>query len=210
VVGVGPGSSPRDYALAGLRYEERWARLEECVAALRSYFRGEPIEGATYCSDERLEPLPLQRGGPPIWLGSWGAKSGLQRTALLADGWLASGYNTTPERFASSLARLGDHLRAQGKDPAGFPNAIATMWSYVTEDRAEADALLASVLAPMLRRDVAELRGKLPIGTAEECARVLRAYRDAGAQRVFLWPIADEPAQLAAFRERVVPLVESS
>jgi alkanesulfonate monooxygenase SsuD/methylene tetrahydromethanopterin reductase-like flavin-dependent oxidoreductase (luciferase family) len=208
VVGVGPGSSARDYALAGLRYEERWMRLDEAIAALRAFFRGQPLQSAVYgSSEERLEPLPVRNGGPPIWLGSWGAKGGLRRTAQRADGWLASGYNTTPTRFARSWARIGEHLRAQGKDPAHFPNAIATMWTYVTEDRAEADALLTDVLAPMLRRPIAELREQLPIGPAEQCARILRAYRDAGAQRVFLWPLANEPAQLVAFRERVMPLV---
>lgn len=210
VVGLGPGSSARDYALAGLSYEERWARLDECVGALRAFFRGQSMASAIYgSSDERLEPLPARAGGPPIWLGSWGAKAGLQRTAQLADGWLASGYNTDPARFARSLARLSEHLRAAGKDPARFSNAIATFWMYVTEDRTEAERMLAEVLSPVLRRPVEELRGKLPIGSAQECARILRAYRDAGAQRVFVWPLADERAQLVAFRERVMPLVEA-
>jgi len=62
----------------------------------------------------------------------------------------------------------------------------------------------------MVWRPPAELRDKLPIGSAEECARVLRAYRDAGAQRLFVWPLGDEPAQLVAFRRRVVPLIETS
>ena len=37
----------------------------------------------------------------------------------------------------------------------------------------------------------------------------LRAYDRAGAQRIFLWPLAHERAQLEAFRERVVPLLDS-
>jgi hypothetical protein len=36
----------------------------------------------------------------------------------------------------------------------------------------------------------------------------LLAYEHAGAQRVFLWPLADERAQLEMFRERVVPLID--
>ena len=47
----------------------------------------------------------------------------------------------------------------------------------------------------------------LPIGSAEDCAEILRAYARAGAQRVFLWPLADEREQLEVFRERVVPLL---
>jgi alkanesulfonate monooxygenase SsuD/methylene tetrahydromethanopterin reductase-like flavin-dependent oxidoreductase (luciferase family) len=56
---------------------------------------------------------------------------------------------------------------------------------------------------------VEPLRAILPIGPAEECAAKLLAYEHAGAQRVFLWPLADERAQLEVFRERVVPLLDA-
>src|SRR5260221_7874333 len=48
VVGVGPGSSARDYELAGGPFEERWKRLDEAGRALRAYCRGgaRPCEGA--------------------------------------------------------------------------------------------------------------------------------------------------------------------
>ena len=127
--------------------------------------------------------------------------------ARLADGWLASGYNTTPELFAQAWLDVQAEVAARGRDPAGFPNGIATMWCYVTEDRARAESVLADVLAPMLNRPVEQLRPILPIGSAEECAARLSAYERAGAQRVFLWPLADERAQLEVFRERVVPLL---
>jgi alkanesulfonate monooxygenase SsuD/methylene tetrahydromethanopterin reductase-like flavin-dependent oxidoreductase (luciferase family) len=64
------------------------------------------------------------------------------------------------------------------------------------------------VLAPMLNRPVEQLRPILPIGAAEECAEKLLAYARAGAQRVFLWPLADERTQLEVFGERVVPLLD--
>jgi alkanesulfonate monooxygenase SsuD/methylene tetrahydromethanopterin reductase-like flavin-dependent oxidoreductase (luciferase family) len=55
---------------------------------------------------------------------------------------------------------------------------------------------------------VEQLRATLPIGSAEECAEKLLAYERAGAQRVFLWPLADERAQLEVFHERVMPLLD--
>ena len=54
---------------------------------------------------------------------------------------------------------------------------------------------------------VRELR--LPIGTPEQCAEAISAYARAGAQRIFLWPLADEARQLERFAESVLPLVES-
>jgi alkanesulfonate monooxygenase SsuD/methylene tetrahydromethanopterin reductase-like flavin-dependent oxidoreductase (luciferase family) len=211
VVGLGPGSSARDYELVGVRFEERWKRLDEAVHALRAYWRSDDdaFEGTFYSTAGfTLAPAPAQRPGPPIWIGSWGSAAGLRRVATLADGWLASGYNTTPELFAQAWVAVQAQVAACGRDAGRFPNALATMWCYVTEHRARADALLADVLAPMLNRPAEQLRATLPIGSAEECAEKLSAYGRAGAQRIFLWPLADERAQLDVFRERVAPLLD--
>jgi alkanesulfonate monooxygenase SsuD/methylene tetrahydromethanopterin reductase-like flavin-dependent oxidoreductase (luciferase family) len=213
LVGLGPGSSARDYELVGVPFEERWKRLDEAVQTLHAHWRADDVafEGAFYSTAGfSLAPTPAQRPGPPIWIGSWGSAAGLKRVALLADGWLASGYNTTPELFAQAWSDVRAEVAARGRDVARFPNAIATMWCYVTDNRARSDALLADVLAPMLNRPAEQLRAILPIGSAEECAEKLLAYERAGAQRVFLWPLADERAQLEVFRERVVPLLDGA
>src|SRR5918998_675460 len=140
VVGVGPGSSDRDYAAVGVPFEERWKRLDEAVQTLRALWQGEgpPFRGEFYSTEGiTLEPYPAQRPRPPIWIGSWGSEAGLRRVVRLGDGWLASAYNTTPDAFAAARRRLAEHLHAFGKDPDRFPNAIATMFFYVTEECAE-------------------------------------------------------------------------
>jgi alkanesulfonate monooxygenase SsuD/methylene tetrahydromethanopterin reductase-like flavin-dependent oxidoreductase (luciferase family) len=210
VVGVGPGSSARDYAAVGVPFEERWKRLDEAVQALRALWLGEgpPFRGEFYSTEGvTLEPYPAQRPGPPIWIGSWGSEAGLRRVVRLGDGWLASAYNTTPEAFAAARRRLAEHLRAVGKDPERFPNAIATMFFYVTEERATSERIVREVLSPALNRPEEELRARLLVGSAEECAQKLATYRAAGANRIFLWPVEDELRQLATFQERVAPLV---
>src|SRR5215218_3169302 len=122
VAGVGPGSSSRDYAAVGVPFEERWKRFDEAVRAMRSVL------------DEEAEP-----GRPPIWIASWGSPAGLRRVARLGDGWLASAYNTTPDRFREGLDRLAEERRRVGKVPEGFPSAIATTWLHITEDKGGAD-----------------------------------------------------------------------
>ena len=105
IAGLGPGSSARDYAVAGIPFEERWKRLDEAVQALRALWLGEgtPFKGEFYSTEGvTLEPRPAQRSGPPIWIGSWGSEAGLRRVARLGDGWLASAYNTTPEAFVAA------------------------------------------------------------------------------------------------------------
>jgi len=213
IAGVGPGSSASDYAAVGVPFEERWKRLDETVGVLRALWRedGPTFEGEFYSTENiELEPRPLQQPGPPVWIGSWGSEAGLRRTARLGDGWLASAYNTTPGAFADARVRLEGHLRAAGNNPDRFPNAIATMFFHVTEDYDEADRVCRDVLAPMLRRPVRELRERLLVGPAEECARKLDAYRSAGVRRILMWPVQDEVGQLEAFRDQVVPLAHAS
>jgi alkanesulfonate monooxygenase SsuD/methylene tetrahydromethanopterin reductase-like flavin-dependent oxidoreductase (luciferase family) len=213
LVGLGPGSSARDYELVGVSFEERWKRLDEAVKTLRAYWRADDVafEGAFYSTaGVTLAPTPAQRPGPPIWIGSWGSPAGLRRVARLADGWLASGYNTTPELFAQAWLDVQAAVAANGRDSTQFPNGIATMWCYITEDKPRAETMLSDVLAPMLNRPVEQLRALLPIGPAEDSAEKLQAYARAGAQHVFLWPLRDERAQLAVFRERVTPLLDDN
>jgi alkanesulfonate monooxygenase SsuD/methylene tetrahydromethanopterin reductase-like flavin-dependent oxidoreductase (luciferase family) len=210
VVAVGPGSSAADYEAVGLDFAERWSRLDEAIAALRALWgRDAPAFVGRYYSTEgiRLEPRPIRAEGPPIWVGSWGSDAGLRRVARLADGWLASAYNTTPSEFASAWRTLEPMLRAHGKDPGRFPNALATMWFYVTDDRAEADRVMRDRIVPAIHRPEEVLRERLPIGPAEAFAEKLSQFAEAGVQRVFVWPVADEIEQLTRFWETVRPAV---
>jgi alkanesulfonate monooxygenase SsuD/methylene tetrahydromethanopterin reductase-like flavin-dependent oxidoreductase (luciferase family) len=212
VAGVGPGSSERDYRAMGIPWEERWPRFEEAVQALRALLRpgSEPFVGEFYSTEDmELLPAPAQSGGPPIWLGSWGSAVGMRRVARLADGWLASAYNTTPEAFGDALRVLRGHLGAAGKDPAGFPNTLATMWCHITEDAAAAESVLADVLAPMLRRSPDDLRHQLLVGPAGGCAETLARYAGAGVERVLLWPVGEPLEQLDRFHDTVLPRLDT-
>jgi probable F420-dependent oxidoreductase len=211
VAGVGPGSSPADYAAVGIDFDERWARFDESISALRSLWRADAsaFVGRHYSTDDvRPEPHPVRPDGIPIWIGSWGSDAGLRRVARLGDGWLASAYNTTPELFAEARRRLRSELEAGGKDASSFPNAIATMWFHITDDDADAERVLRERLLPHVHRDVDELRGRLSFGPADEFAGKLRALAAAGAERVYVWPVVDELEQLERFATEVRPAID--
>jgi len=208
---VGPGSSARDYAAVGIPFDERWKRLDESIQTLRALWNQEGVifKGNFYNTEGiLLEPFPAQKSGPPIWVGSWGSEAGLRRVARLADGWLASGYNTTPELFAKGWQQLQEFLVIAGREPSTFPNAIASMWLFITEQERDSERMLNEVLAPVLNRPVAELRERLPIGSAADCAEKLAAYQTVGVQRVYLWPLANELEQIEIFKRQVVPLID--
>ena len=191
IAGLGPGSSRRDYELLGIPFDERWKRFDAGVAELRDLLNGGP---------PGLEPAPPRQGGIPLWIGSWGSEAALRRVAPLADGWLASAYNTTPERFAEARSAL----------PPDFPNALATMWTWVAKDQAEGDRVLREVLAPLLNRDPEELGAQVCVGTPEHCAELLSRYADAGCQRVYLWPLGDERRQIELVASAVAPALSPS
>lgn len=210
VVGVGPGSYQPDYEAEGISWDERWPRFEEAIRALRALWRpdADPFEGTFYSTRGiRLEPLPAQPGGPPIWVGSWGSDAGLRRAARLGDGWLASAYNTSPDVFAKAWAGLRELLPLHGKDPETFPNGLATMMFRVEEDPAAARRVLEDWVGPALGRDADELGDRLLVAPAEQCAERLTQYAEAGVQRVFLWPVGDGVEQLERFNEHVAPLL---
>ena len=212
IAGVGPGSSERDYDAIGVPYEERWERFDEAVAILRSLLRGDPAPETLRhyaVPGSQLAPAPRRPGGIPLWIGSWGSKAGLRRVARLGDGWLASAYNTTPEGFKAAKDSLSERLDSQGRDAVRFPNALATMWTWVTEDPREADRVLREVLAPLLRREPDDLRDALCVGPAEKCAELLSRYAQAGCERVYLWPLGDEPRQIELAATAVLPAVQA-
>jgi alkanesulfonate monooxygenase SsuD/methylene tetrahydromethanopterin reductase-like flavin-dependent oxidoreductase (luciferase family) len=197
VAGIGPGSSRADHDAVGVPFDERWARFDEAAGVLRRSLHGD---------DPRMAPMPERP--PQVWFGSWGGSGPrLRATAALADGWLASGYNTTPQRFRETRARLDAELARAGRDPAAFPDAIATTWLYVTEDPHELAAVVGGILAPALRRDPRTLAEHLPLGSPEHCVRVLTAYADAGARQMLLWPVRGGVRQLEAFARHVAPHV---
>jgi alkanesulfonate monooxygenase SsuD/methylene tetrahydromethanopterin reductase-like flavin-dependent oxidoreductase (luciferase family) len=209
ILGVGPGSSERDYQSAGLSFDERWPRLDESIRVLRTHLTtGAPsFEGRFYSAHyPELEPRPVRADGPPIWIGSWGSNAGLRRVARLADGWLASAYNLSPAQANAARAKLGTALAERGRRLDGFPCSLATMWTFVTEDRRTRELHL-SALARMLNRPADELHGRVLVGSAEECAETLRAYADAGIDNVFIWPVADAQNQLEYVMRDVAPLV---
>jgi alkanesulfonate monooxygenase SsuD/methylene tetrahydromethanopterin reductase-like flavin-dependent oxidoreductase (luciferase family) len=207
VLGVGPGSSARDYALTSRNFDQRWKLLDSAVKVLRSQLKQRAPAHQNddiFSTGEVMAPAPAH--DIPIWIGSWGSEAGLRRVARLGDGWLASAYNTTAKKLAQDRHILDTELARQGKDAGSFPTSLATMWTYITDDRGERDERLA-MIATMLNRPPEVLAPQILIGPAEECAAKLRAYAAAGVTEVFIWPVASEREQLERFMAQVTPLV---
>jgi alkanesulfonate monooxygenase SsuD/methylene tetrahydromethanopterin reductase-like flavin-dependent oxidoreductase (luciferase family) len=177
-----PGSTISDYEAVGIPFDERWPRFEAAIASFRLYLEKQGV---------RL----------PIWIASWGSEAGLRRVVRHGDGWLASAYHSTPEHFSSCLSYLRAQLQRVGKNQDGFPNAVATMYTYVSDDPVEANSVFGTLVSP--RQAPSDLRDRSLIGTAQDCVERLRRLEAVGVEQVLIWPVRDEVRQLERFAEQV-------
>ena len=90
VLGVAIGYKPDEFLLYDAALEKRGARFEEGLALMKALWTRDGVthRGEHFTVvDGRIEPKPVQRPHPPLWIGGWGDVT-LRRAALLADAWL--------------------------------------------------------------------------------------------------------------------------
>jgi alkanesulfonate monooxygenase SsuD/methylene tetrahydromethanopterin reductase-like flavin-dependent oxidoreductase (luciferase family) len=125
VFGFGLGDSAEEFAAFRVPAERRGTRAEEQIAIIRALWRGETLdhEGRFYeLHGVRLKSPPIQRGGPPIWIGGWGPRQ-LQRAATIGDAWFPGPVGTFAE-IVERQAVYDEHLRAAGSDPLARPRPL--------------------------------------------------------------------------------------
>jgi len=114
-LGIAIGYKPDEFSLYGVELEKRGARFEEQLAIIKGLWTQERIsfKGAYYTVDGRLEPKPVTKPHPPIWIGGWGDIT-LRRAATLADNWIP-GPTADLKRLLEGKKRFLDNRRAAGR-----------------------------------------------------------------------------------------------
>lgn len=139
-VGLGLGWSSDEYTAAGVPWAGRGARLDEIISVLERIWADDPV---TYESElfsvptSRIEPKPVQRPRPPIYLGGF-SSAALERIGRRADGWLAVGMPL------QALTPMWDAIRAAAEDGGRDPDSlrmVLRMNPRVTDEPAAADLL---------------------------------------------------------------------
>jgi len=115
VLGIAIGYKPDEFALYGVELEKRGARFEEQLAIMKGLWTQErfSFKGAFYTVEGRLEPKPVTKPRPPIWIGGWGDIT-LKRAATLADNWIP-GPTADLKRLLEGKKRFLDNRRAAGR-----------------------------------------------------------------------------------------------
>ncbi|MBI9114080.1 TIGR03560 family F420-dependent LLM class oxidoreductase [Sanguibacter suaedae] len=118
-MGIGAGWYEHEWRAYGYgfpRAGERLAMLDEGVQIMRQMWSegSATLAGTHYQVDGALcYPLPLQHGGPPLWIAGGGEKKTLRIAAEHAQ---YTNFDGTPETFAHKSAILAEHCAAVGRD----------------------------------------------------------------------------------------------
>jgi probable F420-dependent oxidoreductase len=200
-VGVG-GENPKEFELCGVPHGERGARVTEAIDAVRALWRDTPatFKGRfTSFEGVSIEPKPVQKPGPPIWIGGR-SDAALARAGRQGDGWVS--YVVQPERYAQSLDKIRSAAQQAGRTLDHF---AAAHLAFVTvgRDYETAKAAWVKVLTTRYAQDFEPLAKKYGIiGTPEQCAEQIEKFRAAGCNYVIVNPIG-EPAHEREQLERV-------
>jgi len=117
-LGVAIGYKPDEFQLYGVELAKRGARFEEQLAIMTGLWTQERVSftGRYYALEGRLEPKPVTKPHPPVWIGGWGDLT-LQRAATLADNWIPGPTADLPRLLAGKRRFLDHRAAAQRTAP---------------------------------------------------------------------------------------------
>jgi len=89
VLGAAIGYKPDEFALYGTDLERRGARFVEQLTIMKALWTEDRVsfKGKYYTVEGKLEPKPITKPHPPLWIGGWGELT-LKRAAPLGDNWI--------------------------------------------------------------------------------------------------------------------------
>jgi F420-dependent oxidoreductase-like protein len=118
-MGIGGGWYEHEWLAYGYGFPsagERLGRLDEGVQIMRQAWTDgvATLAGKHYQVDGAIcRPLPIQAGGPPLWIAGGGEKVTLRIAAKYAK---YTNFDTTPDVFAHKSQLLEQHCRDVGTD----------------------------------------------------------------------------------------------
>ena len=129
VLGLGAGWNATEFAALGQPFDKRIARFEEAFTIVRTLLAHGSIDFAGEFYEAReaeLLPQPARPGGPPLLIGSSGARM-LAATLPYAAAWNA--WYADTGNAPAGVARLRDIVDAAavdaGRDPASIERTVA-------------------------------------------------------------------------------------
>ncbi|SDC74644.1 LLM class F420-dependent oxidoreductase [Rhodococcus tukisamuensis] len=216
-MGIGAGWYEHEWRAYGYgfpRAGERLARLDEGVQILQQAWRtgSATFDGRHYQVDGAIcRPLPLQDGGPPLWIAGGGEKVTLKIAAKYAQ---YTNFDGTPEGFAHKSAVLREHCAAVGTDfgaivrSANYNVAIGATQADVDDRLAQTkDRMARYVGEDLAEASMAAFTGMPAVGTPEQIVENLTALRAQGLDYAICYfpEAAYDTSGIELFEREVIP-----
>ncbi|MFN2375178.1 MAG: LLM class flavin-dependent oxidoreductase [Candidatus Binatia bacterium] len=204
-LGVGVGAREEDYRAVGAAWDSRLlTRLEASVATMRGVWEGTHVpEGVT----RRIEPAPLQRGGPPLLAGVLMPQA-IRRAARWADGITGFSFGPSREDVAMRFEGAREAWKEAGRTVA--PRLVTGFWFALGDDPDEqVAAYLERYLAFMGDGAGRALTPSITAKSPEALRDALLMCRELGADEVMLVPTTSDPAEADRAAEVVASLPRS-
>ncbi|MBD7957651.1 LLM class F420-dependent oxidoreductase [Microbacterium sp. Sa4CUA7] len=216
-MGIGGGWYEHEWRAYGYGFPpiaERLGRLREGVEIMHQAWTtgSATLEGRYYTADGAIvRPLPLQRGGIPLWIAGGGEKVTLKIAATYAS---YTNFAGSIEEFTHKSEVLRGHCDALGRD-FGDITRSSNFNTVIADTEAEvADRVAAVVarLAPFVGAERAahieqDYRESPAVGTPEQVAERLAARAAAGlGYAIHYFPeAAYDRSGIELFEREVVP-----
>lgn len=192
IVGVGLGASTQYYPAYGLTPERRVTRFRENLEIIKRLWTEDKVTLDGHFSQLKsipMQPKPVQRPHPPIWLGGH-AEAALRRAVELGDGYIGAG-STPMDAFLEDIKQL----------PANFPKAKRLYLALGDNLSRLREWFGAFYHRPEMADQVAVW------GSPQQIADQIVRLRDAGVTYILLNPVFDEEVQMERLCQEVLPRV---
>jgi F420-dependent oxidoreductase-like protein len=148
ILGLGAGWFELEHQEYGIPFHTTGGRLrllDESLQVIKLLWTQEHanFDGRHFkLENASFNPKPIQIPHPPILIGAGGEKVALGIVARHAQMWNSFG---TPEVFRSKIARLEEHCRRIGRDPATIEKSVLVNELFALNDaRRQVDAYVAA------------------------------------------------------------------
>lgn len=122
ILGTAIGYKPDEFALYQVPLERRGSRFEEALLLIKELWTHEEVhfDGKYYKVEGlKIEPRPLTKPHPPLWIGGWGELS-LTRAATIGDAWIP-GPTARLDKLLQAQRFYFEKLSSVNVDPATKP-----------------------------------------------------------------------------------------
>lgn len=217
-LGVAAGWYEKEFDALGVPFGRRGKILVRNVEILKQLWTEQSVDmeapgvdgspGALQLRRVVMEPKPVQRPRPPLFLGGY-VDVVLRRIVEHADGWLT--YLYQPSSFTESWTKLRGFAEEAGRDPDGLRNIsqvpICIDKSYEAAKVRTNRFIDRYMDVPPWSNASAD---SAICGTAEQCAEQIAEHAEVGVQELVLMPVDYDLDQVEAIAQDILPQYASA